>query len=192
MATDVNTQVEQLYVAYFSRPADPAGLKYWADVLANDPNGYQKISASFSSSAEYHSMYANMDSNAAVNAVYMHLFGHSADSAGASYWVSLLNQNKITMDNVVTQIAGGAQGTDQFAYSAKVAVASAFTARVDTSAEMSAYSGDAANKLAYTYIDNVKDLQTAAAGMDPGNIDMTIAAIVGAHTGGEAPHGVLV
>ncbi|HEX8787691.1 MAG TPA: DUF4214 domain-containing protein, partial [Telluria sp.] len=61
MATDVNTEVEQLYVAYFSRPADPAGLTYWANVLGTNPNGYQTISAAFAGSAEYQAAYAGMD-----------------------------------------------------------------------------------------------------------------------------------
>ena len=185
---DTNTQVEQLYVAYFSRPADPAGLSYWANILATDPNGYQKISSAFSSSQEYKDTYANMDNSAVVSAVYSHLFGRPAESAGVSYWADLLNQHKITMDNVVTQIAAGAQGTDLYAYTAKVAVAGAFTARVDTADEKTAYSGTAANKIAVDYIASVKDIGTAAAGMDPGNIDMTIAKIVGSHTGGmDAP-----
>lgn len=187
MATDTNNQVEQLYVAYFSRPADPAGLSYWANILATDPNGYQKISSAFSSSQEYKDTYAGMDTNGVVSAVYSHLFGRPAESAGVAYWANLLSQNKITIDNVVTQIAAGAQGSDLFAYNAKVAVAAAFTARVDTSAEMAAYSGTAANKIAVDYLAGVKDLQSAAAGMDPGNIDNTIATIVGSHSGGYSP-----
>jgi hypothetical protein len=188
MATDVKTQVEQLYVAYFSRPADTAGLSFWSNVLATNPNGYQVISANFAASAEYKSMYANMDNNAVVSAVYQHLFGRPAEASGVSFWADKLNTHVISVDNMVTQIAAGAQGTDAFAYNAKVAVAAAFTDRLDTTAEQQAYSGAAANKIAFNYIDGVKDLQTAAAGMDPGNIDATIATIVGAHTGGmDAP-----
>jgi hypothetical protein len=187
MATDTTTQVEQLYVAYFSRPADPAGLSYWANILATDPVGYQKISSAFSASQEYKAAYAGMDNNGVVSAVYAHLFGRPAETAGVNYWADLLNQHKITIDNVVTQIAAGAQGTDLFAYNAKVAVASSFTSHIDTAAERTAYSGDAANKIAIDYLAGVKDLQSAAAGMDPGNIDNTIATIVGTHTGGYAP-----
>ena len=188
MATDVKTQVEQLYVAYFSRPADTAGLSFWSNVLATNPNGYQVISANFAASAEYKSMYANMDNNAVVSAVYQHLFGRPAEASGVSFWADKLNTHVISVDNMVTQIAAGAQGTDLYAYTAKVAVAGAFTARVDTADEKTAYSGTAANKIAVDYIASVKDIGTAAAGMDPGNIDMTIAKIVGSHTGGmDAP-----
>ena len=188
MATDVKTQVEQLYVAYFSRPADVGGLNYWMNILSTDPNGYQKISASFAASQEYHDTYAGMDNTAIVNAVYTHLFGRPAEASGLNFWVGLLNQNKITIDNVVTQVAAGAQGTDQFAYNAKVAVASAFTDHMDTQAEQNAYTTMAAAKIAINYIEAVKDLQTAAAGMDPGNIDNAIAQIVGSPTGFAPAH----
>lgn len=183
MATDVKTEVEQLYVAYFSRPADVGGLNYWMNILSTDPTGYQKISASFAASKEYHDTYAGMDNSSVVNAVYQHLFGRPAESSGLNYWATLLNQNKITIDNVVTQIAAGAQGTDLFAYNAKVAVASSFTDHMDTSAEQAAYTTTAAAKIAIDYIAGVKDLQSAAAGMDPGNIDNAVAQIVGTHTG---------
>ncbi|MFK3740079.1 DUF4214 domain-containing protein [Massilia sp. TN1-12] len=179
MATDYDNEVQKLYVAYFSRPADVAGLDYWANVLATDPSGYQKISASFAASQEYRDTYAGMDNNAVVSAVYEHLFGRAAETAGVQYWANLLNQKAITIDNVVTQIAGGAQDSDKFAYQAKVAVAGAFTDRVDTPAEKAAYSGTAANKIAIDYIASVHDIMTAAAGMDPGNIDMQIAKIMG-------------
>ncbi|MGB9109151.1 MAG: DUF4214 domain-containing protein [Telluria sp.] len=187
MATDVKTEVEKLYVAYFSRPADVGGLNYWMNILSTDPGGYQKISASFAASQEYHDTYAGMDNAAIVNAVYTHLFGRPAESTGLNYWASLLNQHTITIDNVVTQVAAGAQGTDLFAYNAKVAVASAFTARMDTPAEQAAYTTMAAATIGIHYLEGVKDLQSAAAGMDPGNIDNSIAQIVGSSTSGFSP-----
>jgi Domain of unknown function (DUF4214) len=186
MATDYNNEVQKLYVAYFSRPADTAGLAYWANILATNPNGYQQISASFAGSQEYRDTYAGMDNSAIVGAVYQHLFGRPAESAGVQYWANLLNQHTITIDNVVTQIAAGAQGSDKFAYDAKVAVAGAFTAHLDLPEEQKAYSGAAANKIAIDYLAAVHDLMSASAGMDPGNIDLTISKIVSGGTSGFA------
>lgn len=183
MATDYKNEVQKLYVAYFSRPADAGGLAYWSNLLATNPSGYQVISASFASSQEYHDAYAGMDNSATVNAVYEHLFNRPAEAQGLSYWVDLLNQHKITIDNVVTQIAAGAQGSDKFSYDAKVAVAGAFTSHMDLPAEQSAYVGSNALKVAVDYISSVHDLQTAAAGMDPGNIDIAIAKFAGGATG---------
>ena len=179
MATDYKNEVQKLYVAYFSRPADTGGLNYWSNLLATNPNAYQLISASFASSQEYRDAYAGMDNTATVNAVYQHLFNRTADATGLSYWTNLLNNKQITIDNVVTQIAAGAQGSDKFAYDAKVAVAGAFTARMDLPAEQNAYIGNNALKVAVDYISSVKDLMTAANGMDPGNIDAAIAKFAG-------------
>ena len=128
MATNTQTTVQQLYVAYFSRPADVAGLAYWTNILATNPDGYQMISANFASSAEYKAMYAGQDNRAVVSTVYQHLFGRPAETAGVDYWAKALDNKVITIDNVVTQIAAGAQSTDKIAYDGKVAVAAVFTA----------------------------------------------------------------
>jgi hypothetical protein len=175
---DYNTEVQKLYVAYFSRPADPAGLTFWADQLANNPAGYQNLSAAFSTSAEYKAAYGNMSNAQVVSAVYQHLFGRAAEQAGVDWWAQKLDSHTITIDNVVTQIAAGAQGSDLFAYDAKVAVSSTFTAHLDTSVEQKAYSGAHANQIAIDFIATVKDLASAAAGNDPGNIDSVISHIV--------------
>ena len=174
MATVNETEVQKLYVAYFSRPADVAGLAYWVDVLANHPNGYQQISSSFAASDEYKAMYAGMDSRATVSAVYEHLFGRAAEAAGVDYWAKLLDAKTITIDNVVTQVAAGAQGTDKVAYNGKVSVASSFTSHLDLAVEQKAYSTAAGLKMASDYVASVKDLTSAAMAMDPGNIDITI------------------
>ncbi|MFL6671669.1 MAG: DUF4214 domain-containing protein [Massilia sp.] len=177
MADYIN-EVQKLYVAYFSRPADKAGLDYWANVLATNPNGYQMISHEFSTSAEYKAEYGNMGNREVVNAVYQHLFGRAGEAGGLDYWTPLLDKGQITIDNVVTQIAAGARDTDLFAYNAKVAVSTSFTSHLDLANEQKAYSGDHANSLAIQYIANVKDLSSASAGMDPGAIDAVISKIV--------------
>jgi hypothetical protein len=178
MATDYTNQVEKLYVAYFSRPADPSGLAFWNTYLQTHPNGVQDISAQFSTSTEYKAAYAGMSNAQVVSTVYTHLFGRAAEQAGVNFWAQKLDAHAITIDNVVTAIASGAQGSDLFAYDAKVAVSTAFTARLDTAAEQKAYSGDHANQIAIDFIATVKDLQSAAAGSDPGMIDSVISHIM--------------
>lgn len=175
---DYKTEVQKLYVAYFSRPADYAGLQYWSNILATNPNGYQQISANFSSSNEYQTTYGGMDNRSVVSKVYVNLFGRPAESAGVDYWAALLDKKAITIDNVVTQIAAGALGSDLFAYNAKVAVSSAFTTRLDLPNEQKAYSGTAANNIAIDFIAGVHDLNTAASSRDPGVIDDVINKIV--------------
>ena len=180
MATTIETEVQQLYVAYFSRPADVAGLAYWKNILATNPDGYQMISANFASSAEYKAMYAGQDNRAVVSTVYQHLFGRPAETAGVDYWAKMLDNKVITVDNVVTQIAAGAQSTDKIAYDGKVAVAAVFTEHLDLTSEQQAYAKPAGMKVASDYIASIKDLMTAAVARDPGNIDITIEKMVSA------------
>ena len=183
MATDYVTEVQKLYVAYFSRPADPAGLTYWAGVLQNNPGGWQTMSANFSTSNEYKAVYAGMDNRAVVAEVYDNLFGRAPEAAGVNYWADLLDRKQITIDNVVTQIAAGSQNNDRVVYNGKVAVAESFTTHVNTDAEKTAYAGAVANKIAIDYLAGVKSLETIAMHMDPGQIDATIARIVGTPSG---------
>jgi hypothetical protein len=192
MATTTETEVQKLYVAYFSRPADVAGLAYWNNILSTNTAGYQVISANFASSNEYKATYAGLDNAGIVSAVYQHLFGRTAEAAGVQYWSNMLNQKVITIDDVVTQIAAGAQGTDKIAYDGKVAVAAVFTEHMDLASEQQAYAKPAGMKVAVDYIASIKDLTTAAMARDPGNIDMTIEKMVSAAATGTDGHAQVV
>ncbi|MFC5551299.1 DUF4214 domain-containing protein [Massilia aerilata] len=192
MATTTETEVQKLYVAYFSRPADVAGLAYWTNVLATYPDGYQKASSDFAASAEYKAIYAGMNNSEVVSAVYQHLFGRPAEAAGVDYWAKLLDQKAITIDNVVTQIAGGALGNDKVAYNGKVAVASAFTTHMDLTSEQQAYSTQAGLKTGFDYLASVHDLASGAMAIDGGYIDITIENMVKAAGTGMDGHAGLV
>jgi hypothetical protein len=184
MATDYKNEVQKLYVAYFSRPADVAGLNYWTGILQNNPAGYELISHTFATSPEYQAAYAGMSNAQVVNAIYEHLFSRDAEAGGLAYWTDLLDRHIVTVDNAVRDISKAAVNQDKFAFDAKVAVAGAFTTRLDLPEEQKAYAG-ANNQLAINYVANVKDLATAAAGMDPGNIDNVISKMVATPTGAD-------
>jgi hypothetical protein len=178
MATDYINEVQKLYVAYFSRPADPAGLAFWANQLATNPNGYQNIAQAFSTSAEYQATYGNMANRAVVAEVYENLFSRAGETAGIDFWTNALNTGALNIGNVVTGIAAGAQNNDKVAFNAKVGVSTLFTNRIDTDAEKAAYVGTN-TKIAVDYVANVKDLTSGATYSDPGQIDLAIARIVG-------------
>src|SRR5689334_19645349 len=129
------TEMQKLYVAYFSRPADPAGLAYWTERMQGNPAVYQEIAAAFSHSAEYQLNYAGKTNVQMVDTVYVNLFGRHAEQAGLDYWVDLLDRHMMTVDNVVTTIARGALNQDLFNFNAKVAASVTFTSHVDTATE---------------------------------------------------------
>lgn len=177
--------IQELYVAYFNRPADVAGLDYWKDALDANPDALQELSHNFSTSQEYRDTFAGMDNRAVVNEVYMNLFGRAAETAGVDYWANLLDNRMVTIDNVVTQIADGAEGQDEVAFMGKIAAAALFTDRLDEPNEMAAYKGDAANDIATEFLATIKDLSSAADALDTDVVDAWIDRIVDAHTAGE-------
>lgn len=170
--------VQQLYVAYFNRPADSGGLAYWEGVIASQSGSVAAISAAFSQSAEYIAAYAGMNNAQIVDQVYHNLFGRQAESGGLAYWVPLLDRRAITIDNVVTQVAAGAQGSDAVAYSSKVAAATTFTAFLTDS---SIYAGSAASQVAKSYISAITDNASMLAATTSGYLAATYTNLANAH-----------
>jgi len=185
MATTYYNDIQKLYVAYFNRPADAAGLAYYEGVLEaakGDAATLAKISADFAKSTEYTAAFTGKTSAEIVDIIYTNIFGHAADDAGRKFYADNLDANKVTLADVVTEVAKGAQGTDLTAYNSKLAAAAAFSAAVDTDAEKAGYSGEAANKVAKTFLAGVTDALTLAAATSPTALNSTVAAAVAAGT----------
>ena len=169
--------IQKLYVAYFSRPADVAGLAYWEGVVTAAKGSTAAVSAAFAASAEYKAAFAGLDEYHIVDQIYLNLFGRHAEPAGLQFWGQNLIAKKITVDSVVTAVAAGAQGTDLVAYNSKVTAATSFTAALDTSSEILGYSGPAANAGAANFIAGVTDAATLAAAIAPANLDAVVLAV---------------
>jgi hypothetical protein len=182
MATTYNDAIQKLYVAYFNRPADPAGLTFWSNAVTAANGDTTAVAAAFSTSAEYTSTFNAMSNAQVVAAVYQNLFGRTADAQGAAFWTAALDNKTITIGNVVTSIAAGAQGTDGTIVTNKVAAATAFTAAVDTQAEIAGYAGVAANAAAKTWLSGITDSTTLSAALTPAALATTVAGVVNAGT----------
>jgi hypothetical protein len=140
MATNID-KVQQLYVAYFNRPADVAGLNFWVGALAKGVT-VDTIAASFATQAEYKALFAGKGAESIINTVYLNMFGRNAEKAALDFYGPLVQNGTISIDKVVTDIVKGAQGTDATAYNNKVTAAKAFTAALDTA-------GNEADRIAY-------------------------------------------
>lgn len=185
MATTYYTDIQKLYVAYFNRPADDAGLKYYEGVLegAKDPAATMAvISADFAKSSEYTAAFSGKSNAEIVDIIYTNIFGHAADAAGNKFYADNLAAGKVTVANVVQEVAKGAQGTDLNTYNNKLAAAAAFTAAVDTDGEKAGYTGDAANKIAKAWLAGVTDSTSLAASTTPAALNTVVAKAVVAGT----------
>jgi hypothetical protein len=119
-------EVQQLYIAYFNRPAEPAGLGYWTGV----DNSLDNIAAAFSASTEFKQRYAGMSNKEMVKAMYHNLFGRAGDAGGVAYWSGQLDSGAVKPDYVAVALMRGAQGNDAIALANKVQLAQDWTAKV--------------------------------------------------------------
>ena len=159
VAADYYPVVQSIYLAYFGRPADPAGLVYFAgrykdagaaiDVrgVVNSYSSNATVKAlidSFATSQESLDLYPGAN-DVFVTAIYRNLLNRDADQAGKDYWMGLINSGAVTRANAAVSIMAGAQGTDLDLINKRALVVVNFTNAVNTPNEEKAYSGLAAN-----------------------------------------------
>ncbi len=169
--------VQQLYIAYFSRPADVGGLIYWENIVNTNKGDTSSISAAFAKSPEYFANLGTLGNSVIITRVYLNLFGRIPEPEGNAYWSDLLDRKAITIDNVVTQIAKGAQGTDLDAYNAKVSGALVFTANLSPD-DAPFYRGAGPSKVAENFITSIKDASSLALATQTENLQNTFALLV--------------
>ncbi|MES2126583.1 MAG: DUF4214 domain-containing protein [Pseudomonadota bacterium] len=169
VASDYNDVVQQIYVAYFGRPADAGGLAWHAGVLlaAKAPTDIVSLAAaystnaalkaeidSFGASAESAALYPG-DNGQFISAVYRNLFSREADAAGKAFWVSVLDAGAITRANAAITLMSGSQGSDISVINNKTKVASNFTSAIVTPVLNAGYDGLAANVVVRAMLGNV-------------------------------------
>lgn len=83
------SQIMRLYLAYFRRLPDPAGLDYWRSRQQAGVSLAQ-ISQTFSESPEFTDRYGPLANAGFVDQVYRNVLDRSPDSGGRNYWIERL------------------------------------------------------------------------------------------------------
>ncbi|NNG21722.1 DUF4214 domain-containing protein [Telluria aromaticivorans] len=183
--------VQQLYIGFFGRPADPAGMAYYGQVFrtANAPSTIPELDKayrtnetvrrlldSFADSAESRQLYPYCDWIGCdftwVYAVYRGLLSRDPDIAGAEFWAHALNQKGATRAGVLLSVLAGARGTDAELIERKTRIAIGFTRGIDAAGQSGAYSGHLANAVVRAMLHNVPALADDAAVQ--GHIDQEV------------------
>jgi hypothetical protein len=183
MATTYYNEIQKLYVAYFNRPGDPTGLAFWEKAVEASNGSTAIVAAEFAKQIEYTDAFKGMTNAEIVDQVYMNLFGRSsAGDNGADFWVKGLDNKVISVADVVTAVAAGAQLSDKTAFNNKVAAAASFSAALDTDAEVAGYAGVEANKVAKAWLTSITTDVSFAAATTPAALNTTVATAVAAGT----------
>lgn len=173
-------QVQQLYIAYFGRPADPTGQKYWAKNIDAANGSIASVIAGFSASAESAALFGNKSSIDKVTAIYQNAFGRAPEPAGLAYWVAQLDSGKVSQAQASWTIQQSAGPGDAAAVQNKLTAAQAFTAQIDTTAEIQGYQGSAAAESARAFLKTVTaDNATATAAVNGAAAAVAAATSVG-------------
>lgn len=126
MATQASENfVQQLYVAYYGRPADQEGQQYWADRA--DEEGQGAIINAFGESQEFQDNYGDLNNENLVNNLYQQLFSRDADDAGLEYYTGVLSSGEKSLAEIALTISNAAQGSDSIVLNTKVQAADYYT-----------------------------------------------------------------
>ncbi|HEX8955809.1 MAG TPA: DUF4214 domain-containing protein [Burkholderiaceae bacterium] len=158
--------VQELYIAYFGRPADPGGLANFEAALAGDgaPTTLAALDASYSSDAavralidafgqsnESLALYGGGTSAAFVTSIFQNLLGRVPNASGLAFWAGAIDSGSLTRGDAALAIAAGAtqntsaQGLQDAALIAnRLAVAEYFTAQLSARNAVAAYKGASA------------------------------------------------
>jgi uncharacterized protein YkwD len=100
--------VNRLYLAYFRRNPDAAGLQYWVWRLRGGATLGQ-VSAAFAGSPEFVGTYGSLSDQAFVDLVYRNVLGRGADAAGLTYWVGQLTTRRLDRGGVMIGFSESAE-----------------------------------------------------------------------------------
>ncbi|GHA18345.1 hypothetical protein GCM10007989_12050 [Devosia pacifica] len=145
--------IQEVYIALFGRPADPAGLAYYIEAT-NDGANLDAV-GDLSASEEYTDRFEGFNNNQKVTQIYQDLFNRSPDAAGLAFYVNLLNTGAATEQDIAIRILDGATGDDAEIIANKVEAANAFTASIDTATEIGAYVGEDAAEAGRQFLDGI-------------------------------------
>ncbi|NCO22588.1 MAG: DUF4214 domain-containing protein, partial [Rhodobacterales bacterium] len=107
-------QVTAIYVAYYDRAPDPAGLQFWTDQVQAGMS-LADVATAFSNAAETKAKFPFFDtpdvlsSSSFITTVYANLFGRAPDAAGLTFWTGQLDSGATPVGQIILAILEGAQ-----------------------------------------------------------------------------------
>jgi len=137
--SNFDSTVNSFYLAFYGRPADPAGLKFWSQHLAASNGELGAITQAFATSEEAQVRFGADSVNERISEIYQQLFNRTIDADGLAYWAGVVEQGDASLADVSMAILKGARDTDATLSAMRQQAADDFTAQVEASSTQ--YSG---------------------------------------------------
>jgi hypothetical protein len=108
MASSSTDLITELYVGYFNRAPDPAGLAFWSQAL-NDGVSFAEIANHFANSNEFIAIYPGLGGDGSsyssfVTEVYNNVLNRNPDAAGLSFWTEQLQSGAVTPASFIVEV----------------------------------------------------------------------------------------
>lgn len=123
--------IQEVYLAFYLRPGDPGGLRYWSGEAGGD---ISRILAQFGQSEEAERLYGKITAATvgdAIDRIYQALFGVLPDKPGRDYYIGEFTAGRASAADLAYRILKGAQNDDKRAIESKLAAANFFSRTVD-------------------------------------------------------------
>jgi hypothetical protein len=183
-AASYESLVQQFYISYFGRPADPLGLRNFTEQLSamqapldlggvltamkTNP-GLKTLINSFGTSDESTLLYGS-DIIGFTSAIYTNVLNRAPDFDGLMFWAGEIQAGRLSKSAAALSIAEGAMtraGDDAKILSIKNIISTKLTNSLDTSTELLAYVGNSAAVVARSL------LMTVTVNTDPQTFDIS-------------------
>ena len=129
--TATSKELQQLYIAYFSRPSDPIGLDYWTE------KGISRsaFAANMYLQPEFNNVNSGLSVEAQINQLYLNLFGRDGDAPGLLYWSTQIQKGVLQLASIANDLIWAAENNsgssnDKTALTNKTNAAVAYTAKI--------------------------------------------------------------
>jgi subtilisin family serine protease len=96
----------QLYLGFFGRAPDTAGLYYWSSQIAQGTTPLE-VAKGFALTAEFSQKYNHLDPAGQVNLAYQNILSRAPDAGGAEYWTGKLKSDT-TIGEIIWSLVNSA------------------------------------------------------------------------------------
>ncbi len=148
-------QLQGLYIAYFGRPNDAAGIEYWGAEIDSGVS-FDEIANRFMESDEFTA--SSSDLNDVVRAAYTNALGRDAGDEEVAYWVGRLEAGDVSVAGLLEAFRSTDDATDSATLENKITVANAYTEAAVSGAGFDV----AASKTALASVDETPESVAAA------------------------------
>ena len=174
--------LQELYLAYFGRPADPEGLLYWDQQLTSGIS-FVQVAEKMSQGTEFSEIFSDGSYADILRNLVQNLFGRSMDEQLLLAYEAKLAAGQITIGSVTVEILSSAQGRDLSVLEEKVLAANLYTSQLEEDLEVQAYRGNDAADVARLFLRSVTDINPST----PEAIERAIQGLLNSGGGAQSP-----